>query len=144
MDPNLKPDPEHTGWLWGAGGALIVYLSGKLTELVGYIVRRKDAKEDKTAELLYNFEEALHKHALANAQTSAELETRLRLLESQKVVTIDALKVAITEALKEARLDYGQQHGKLEERVTECASDINKRIDKLVKILPAHLKELDI
>lgn len=133
MDPNsLKPDPEHTGYAWALLGALGYGAMWLLDRLVG----RTDRDSTKNQELQRQYEEAMHQHVLAVARQFAELEMRLVRLESREVVTENMLRMAIADALKEVKDDYGPQHKELAEKVERCADKINGRIDKLAKRLP--------
>ena len=142
MDPSLKPDPEHTGLLWGAGGALIAYLIKKFGDVGAYFIRRHDDGDTKKDDHIRHLEEELHKQRLLNTQRDAELELRIVQLESRDVVTVSILQESIALALKQVREDYTPQHNSLatdikqtKARVEECAVSINKRIDKLYTIL---------
>jgi hypothetical protein len=116
------PDPEHVSWLH----AIIGFLMGILTLLGAKFFKRTETDIEQSG----NETKA---HIKESDTRYAHIETRLAVLEDRKLVTMPELRLAITEALQQAKELFTPQHEEIEKTFLLAIAESEKRSAELVQ-----------
>jgi acyl-CoA reductase-like NAD-dependent aldehyde dehydrogenase len=121
MDPNLRPDPENAGMLWG----LLGILGGLLIAAGKKMLGRHESEND---ELVKEF----RTHIAESGAQLGELRTRLTVLEDRKLVTLPELELAIEKALASAVKLFSPEHAAIAKQMSESIRDSKKETIEIV------------
>lgn len=121
MDPNLNPDQEHASILWG----LLGILGGLLIAAGKKMLGRHESEND---ELVKEF----RAHISESGTQSAELRTRLTVLEDRKLVTLPELELAIEKALAAAVKLFSPEHQAIAREMTAGLKESKKETLEIV------------
>jgi hypothetical protein len=116
------PDPEHSSWLIG----IIAYLSGLLTLMGANLFKRTETDVERSGK-------ETRDHIKESDSRYGHIETRLAILEDRKLVTMPELRLAIREALEQARELFTPQHEGLERTFMAAIEESEKRNAALVQ-----------
>jgi hypothetical protein len=116
------PDPEHVSWLQ----AIIGYLAGMLTLIGAKLFKRTETDMEQSGK-------ETKAHIKESDTRYAHIETRVAVLEDRKLVTMPELRLAITEALDQAKKLFTPQHEEIEKSFLLAIADSEKRSAELVQ-----------
>jgi hypothetical protein len=123
------PDPEHVSWLQ----AIVGFLMGILTLIGAKFFKRTETDIDRSGKETKDNIKETRDHIKESDTRYSHIETRLAILEDRKLVTMPELRLAIREALEQARELFTPQHEGLERTFMAAIEESEKRNATLVQ-----------